>query len=51
MINPDSGVQMTLVGNEGWHETKVDCHAHSANIETYKAKIGNWDKKIGAPQN
>ena len=47
MINPDSGVQMTLVGNEGWHETKVDCHAHSANIKTYKAKIGNWDKKNG----
>lgn len=45
MINPDSDVQMTLVGNEGWHETKVDCHGHSANIKTYKAKIGNWDKK------
>ena len=47
MINPDSDVQMTLVGNEGWHETKVDCHGHSANIKTYKAKIGNWDKKNG----
>ena len=25
----------------------MDCHGHSANIKTYKAKIGNWDKKNG----